>query len=180
MKQLLVFSTIILAFKFTIAQQSNEIPFFAIKANYFRIEEGQEITTFNMFGANANYRLKPYWDLGCIFAYGSHDFYKSGIAIKGYERIFNFALNTNLHVLPLITHTAKTKPEVYIGAQIGGFYTGTKEANNTIDKFKPNYGVYAGLAYHFKKRLGIYIEPGIYYFNEKELSARVGLTWRFL
>ena len=99
-----------------------------------------------------------------------------------------FGININLHILPFLVDTNICRWDLYLTAKYGGYYFSHKEHynnNDFIKKYRQEYGLGAGFAYHFRNVMGIFAECCVGQFSltplyvEQNFCFRTGISLKF-
>lgn len=150
--------------------------FWKIKASFYKAES-KSIQNLSIFELEGNYRIRKSFEIGLHTGYGRSLWFGTG---NIYENTINIGLNSSFHILPLIIKANNLKPELYIGSNLGVFYTNSSYFfSEKVKKIQPMVRIYLGFAYYFGRHLGFFIEPGIQKMNEIEFKTHVGISYRF-
>lgn len=135
---------------------------------------------YGVYNLNANYRIIPYVAVGVEAGYGGLkyvDYYTNSTSLGGHA-IF-YSLNGYFYFTPLFSENPNPRLDLYLKGKLGGIsFIQTDDRMGDpqdLDKFKFDYGIYAGCKIRIFNSFGAFAEIGYGKATYTQFGLYIGL-----
>lgn len=139
------------------------------------------------YGFDLNYKLSEKVDIGLYSAYSKTLQPEKPLGSIGYvftsANTFYYGINTEIHLIPLLTGVSNSKIDIYTILKAGivsKFWhpteVGVYDSNEWLTKTGFEFGIGVGVAYMITKKIGVFTEYNVgNYFNDDYTRFRAGI-----